>query len=112
MERRRRRVGLAIGLAAALILVLFFAMRLSVSLMGWHDPPPEQPVAGWMTPRYVTRSHDVPPEVLGAALGLERGGMGRRVTLAEIAEDRGVALSDLIADVEAAIAADKARRSD
>lgn len=95
-----------LGLALALVLV--FGLRLALwSLFG---PPPvalDQPIAGWMTPRFVAMSWRIPPEVVGDALDLVRG-EGRPGNLDQIARDRGVPVEDLIAELEAAIAAHRA----
>ena len=56
----------------------------------WSDPAHRnQNIAGWMTPRYVGHSWQVPPEVIATALGLTQDGSGRRITLADIAESQG-----------------------
>ncbi|WP_089270631.1 hypothetical protein [Puniceibacterium sediminis] len=90
----------------ALTIALFFLVRLTVSTHKWSDTRLTDPsIAGWMTPRYVSRSWQVPPEVVAQALGLEMDGSGRRVTLAELAAQQGRDLDTLIAEVEAVIEA-------
>jgi hypothetical protein len=74
----------------------------------------EQPVAAWMTVGYIGRSWGLDPREIDALAGLPLHERGHPLTLAEIAEMRGVAVEDLIAEVEAAIAtlrteADEAR---
>jgi len=65
-----------------------------------------------MTLRYVAHSWDVPPDVVGDALGLRHGdGLGR-TRLADIAQARGVALSALLDELSAAIARHRAEPSD
>jgi hypothetical protein len=97
-----------IGFRLALAVALVFAVRLTVFTIYWSDPAHrEQPVAGWMTPGYVARSWDVPPEVIRAALPVLPEA-GRRPTLAQIAEAEGIPLPDLIAGIEAAIAGARA----
>jgi hypothetical protein len=61
-----------------------------------------------MTPRFVMRAWDTPPEVIAEALNLDQDGIGRRMTLAELAKDRGDTTYSLIADLDAAIAAFRA----
>jgi len=98
-----------IALAAALAIALFFAVRLTVFTIYWSDPAHhEQPLAGWMTPGYVARSWDVPPEVIRAALPA-RSGTDTHPTLAQIAEAEGLPLPELIAALEAAIDAARAQ---
>lgn len=91
-------------LAFALVAALFFGTRLA--LFWYHHPPSaerEQPVAAWMTPRYVARSWRVPREVILGALQLQQPLEGGPVSLAEIAEQRGVPVDRVIADLERAI---------
>lgn len=92
MSSRRgwRRSGLILALAIAAVLTLGFAGRATYLAVYWSDPAHrEQEIAGWMTPRYVAMSWDVPPEVIAAALELERDGTGRRITLEALADARG-----------------------
>jgi hypothetical protein len=91
--------------ALALLGTALFGLRATVSTLRWADPArQDQEIAGWMTPRYVARSWDVPPELVAAALGLQQDGTGRRATLQEIAEARGLPLAALVSALEAAIA--------
>lgn len=100
-----RRVLLAV-LALALIGTLFFAVRIATSTALWREPAePDAPIAGWMTPRYIARSWDIPPDVIAAALALEHDGGGRKITLAELAAERGTDIATLTADLTLAIAA-------
>jgi hypothetical protein len=100
---RHHRIAL-IGLGLALAVALVFAVRLTVFTIYWADPAHrQQPVAGWMTPGYIARSLDLPPEVIRAALpALPEA--GTRPTLDQIAEGAGIPLPDVIAGIEAAIA--------
>lgn len=95
-------------LGFALVVTVFFSVRLVAAWIYWSDPSHrDQAIAGWMTPRYVATSWHVPPEVVGDALGLavERP---RRLTLDQLAKERGVPLSDLTAALAAAISAHRA----
>ncbi|MCL4189917.1 MAG: hypothetical protein KJZ85_20150 [Rhodobacteraceae bacterium] len=99
-----RLVFLAFLLAVAA--TLFFAVKLVVVAVVWSDPARrDQPVAGWMTPGYVARSWRVSLDDILAALALQRGPGTRPTTLAEIAERSGRPLAEVIATVEAVIAA-------
>lgn len=90
-----------IGLALALVLVLVFAVRLTLFTIYWADPAHrDQAIEGWMTPGYVARSHDVDPAVIRAALPIPPAA---RSTLAQIAASEGIDLAVLIAAVEGAI---------
>ncbi len=101
---------LMLGFVLALAVSLFFAGRMAMFAVYWADPAHRnQPVAGWMTPRYVAHSWKVPPRVVGAALSLAPpGDGGRPQTLAEIADQRGLSTAEAVATVEAAIAAHRA----
>jgi hypothetical protein len=80
-------------------------VRLTVFWIYWADPDHHnQAIAGWMTPRYVANSWHVPPEAVGNALGLNVE-KPRRITLDQLARERGVPLSDLVDKLQAAIAA-------
>jgi len=99
---------LLLGFLAALALTLFFAGRAAVFAVYWSQHRDEA-IAGWMTPGYIAHSWQLPPEVMGAALGLSpEEGEGRRLTLAEIAADRGVSVETLAAEIEAVIATHRA----
>jgi hypothetical protein len=98
---------LLLGFLAAAALAILFAIRVAISLEDWPEER-DADIEGWMTPRYVALSWDVPPEIVAGALELTRDGRGRRVTLEEIAKERGVPIEDLVAALEAAIAAFRA----
>lgn len=98
---------LLLGFTAAVLLTLFFGIRALFFAIYWSGHRDEA-IAGWMTPRYVAMSWDVPPEVVGDAMALSRDGTGRRMTLAEIAAARGMSLDALEAELAAAIAAYRA----
>lgn len=112
-HRKIIRKGLKALLVAAVIGMVFFALRLTIATSVWHMPPtPQDPIAGWMTARYIAKSWDVPPEVVAQALALEMDGTGRRVTLAELAAEQGTDVDTLIGNLRAAIATYQARQND
>ncbi len=89
---------LVIGLAG------LFGVRAVTQFIYWSDPAKQdQTLAGWMTPRYVARSYDVPPEVVLAALGIEKG-PPRRVSLESLAEAQGMSLAQMQARLQEAVA--------
>ncbi len=93
------------GFLIALAVTLFFATRMVLFTIYWSDPVHrEQAVKGWMTPGYIANSWDLPRGDLLAELG-ELVQPGERKTLTQIARDNGVPLTELIARIEAAIAA-------
>jgi hypothetical protein len=72
----------------------------------------EQPLAAWMTVGYVGRSWGLDPREIDALAGLPIPERGHPLTLAEIAEMRGVPVEGLITEVEAAIATLRAEADD
>lgn len=106
----RHHAILAIAFAIALGLTLLFLARFTLATVYWNDPAHrDQPIAGWMTPRYVVQAWRVPPELVARALDLDPA-VARRLTLADLAQAQGRDLPDVIADVEAAIAQSRAAR--
>ncbi|WP_439137654.1 hypothetical protein [Roseicyclus sp.] len=90
-----------IGLALALMLVLVFALRLTLFTIHWSDPDHrDQPIAGWMTPGYIARSYNVAPAVIRDALPIAAPA---RSTLADIAARTSIPLPVLVSHIENAI---------
>lgn len=101
----RRHPVLGTLFALALALTLFFVAQAAMDTAYWSDPAHhDQEIEGWMTPRYVALSWDVPREVMEAAVGDAPRLRGGRPTLERIAEMQGIPLEGLIAQIEAAIA--------
>lgn len=93
----------SIGFAGALIVALVFAVRLTLFTIYWADPAHrDQAIEGWMTPRYVARSHDVELDVIRAALPIAPSA---RSTLTDIAAETSVPIEVLIGHIEDAIRA-------
>ena len=103
---RRALIGV---LVAASIFIAIFGFRAVASFVYWSDEAHQfQPIAGWMTPRYVGKSWQVPPEVVSDALDLELSGGAGRTSLEQLAETRGEDVSAVIETLNEAIAAHKA----
>jgi hypothetical protein len=99
-------------LGGALMVSLFFAVRLVAFWIYWADPAHrDQAIEPWMTPGYVAHSWDVPREVAFEALDLPPAPGGPR-SLQELAAERGVSVDVLAADLQAAIDAFRAARGD
>ncbi|SDX02217.1 hypothetical protein [Litoreibacter albidus] len=105
-----RRVLIGV-LAVALLGAVVFGVRALASFVYWHDEAHQsQPIAGWMTPRYVGKSWQVPPEVIADALALRLEAGTGRTPLTEIAKARNQDLSVIIDTLQAAIDAHLATR--
>lgn len=100
----RARPVLTSAFLLACAVTLFFAGFTVYRAVYWANHR-EEPVSAWMTVGYIGRSWGLDPREIDAVAGLplpvERG---HPMTLAEIARDRGVPVTDIIAEVEAAIA--------
>ena len=107
----RRHPVLVTVLVASLLLALFFAGRFALRAV-YFAQHREEPVAGWMTVGYVGRSWGLDPREIDARAGLPLPENGRPFTLEEIARDRGVPVAEVVAEVEAALAALRAERED
>ncbi|MCR8726413.1 hypothetical protein [Frigidibacter sp. ROC022] len=92
---------LSLAFLAALTLTCVFAVRGLLLMPLFGAPPPDPPIEGWMTPRLVAHGWHLPPEVLGAALGIEPGSAKGR-TLEQIARDQGRTVEELAASIEEA----------
>lgn len=103
-----QRVLLAAFVAAG-IATAVFGTRAVVSAIYWSQHR-DEPLAGWMSIGYVARSHEVPPQVLLEALGLDPGVRDRR-PLSEIAAAAGRPLAEVTALLAEAIAEEKAERA-
>lgn len=91
----------------------YFGFNAIVAAIYWNDPRHrDQPLAAWMTPRYVAQSYDIPPDVLGPALFFQPDDPPRRRRLEHIAAANGVTLRVLQQRVTEATAAFRADRDD
>ena len=91
-------------LAISLLVAGVFATR-SVALWAyWNDPAHRaQAIEPWMTPKYISHSWRVPPEVVTTVLGdFERSKKGP-MSLEQIAAKQGIAPDALIDTIEQAI---------
>ena len=100
---------LLLAFVLASTLALFFAGRLIVSAVYWSNHRLEV-VQPWMTVGYVGRSWRLDPREIDAVAGLPAPD-GHPQTLEDIARQRGVPVADVVAQVEAAVAALRQRAS-
>ncbi len=97
-----RHPWLVSALALATALALFFAIRFSIGIVYWSAHHKE-PVQAWMTVRYVGKSWGLNPHTLSTKSGLPEPVHGHPLTLAEVAQQRGVPVEEVIREVEHAI---------
>ena len=91
----RKHRFLFLAFIVALAVTVFFAARLLMATLYWADPAHyDQPVEGWMTPRYVAHSYNLPPEVVREVLELKTVD-GKPRTLTEIAESSDLTLEEI-----------------
>lgn len=104
----RRRPIILTAFLLSLAFMVFFGVRALVLTIYWNDPArANQPVADWMTPRYVVMAYGIPREALGELLELDPSEL-KRQSLADIALQTGRRPQDLIDEIEALI--DERRR--
>lgn len=93
-----------IAFVVVVCLAGFFGARATTQFIYWADPQhQDQTLAGWMTPRYVARSYDVPPTIIRDALFLGLDGPPMRTSVAAIAADNNVTLTELQVRVDQAV---------
>lgn len=101
-----------LGFVVALCALGYFGARTITSTFYWMDPAhQEQDIAGWMTPRYIGQSYNLPREVVMEALMMDPNAPPRRISIREIAETNAISMDDLQARVDAAAAAFAAERA-
>jgi hypothetical protein len=99
---RQNKIALIAFLLAA-ALTLFFLGRFVLFTVYWSDPAHrDQRIEGWMTPGYIAHSYHVPRPVVVDALGLETP-LDKRRSVQQIADDLEIPLTQLTAQVLAAI---------
>ncbi len=104
LYQRHKRLVSALALATAL--TLFFAVRFLTDFIYWSNHR-QEPIARWMTIGYVGKSWGLNPRLLDKEAGFPLPA-GHPFTLNEIAAQRGVPVSEIIKQAEAAIAKLKA----
>jgi len=94
---------LLIGFVLACFFTLLFAIRTVVFTIYWANPAHNnQPLAGWMTPRYIAYSYGVPNQSITGFLGPEASGF--HATLRKIAKAKGIPVKALEASLAAWLA--------
>lgn len=92
-------------LVLSLIALGYFSSGFIANLIYFGDPRHQnQPLEGWMTPRYVGMSYDLPPHILDEVMEL-RPKVDKRKSLTQVIGDMDITLVELN---ERIIAAQKA----
>ena len=106
---------LLLAFVTAISLAGFFGARSISQFIYWADPAhQDQPLAGWMTPRYVGQSYDIPREVVLSVFALDPDAPPRRISLGTLASENGTDLATYQAILDEQVAAWRAenRRRD
>jgi hypothetical protein len=102
----RRNRALLIGFVFAVLVTLFFAVRLVVHAAYWSGHRDAE-LAEWMTIGYVAQSYGVGRDDLARAMGVEPG-FGQRLNIAGIAERTHQSVNEVEEALLAAIRAPRA----
>ena len=101
----RHHPKMSFGFALALAAVLFFATGFVRHAIYWSDPAhQQQPLEGWMTPRYIANSWGVDGRELAQHLGISEN-VGERPTLQDIANQRGMPIEAILSIAQDYLAA-------
>lgn len=89
----RQNLFLVGGAAVSLAIVLFVVTSLLMNFIYFNDPRhQDEALKGWMTPRYVGLSYDLPRPLLIELLKVEPG---KPIRMREVAENMGLTLEEL-----------------
>lgn len=77
-------------------LALYFGFTFMADAIYFNDPRhQDSDLQGWMTPRYIMLSYDIPMPLVLDALGLDESVLGQGLRLENIATNQGDTLSEL-----------------
>jgi len=96
---------IVLAFVGTLVVIAFFGIKTIAAMIYWMDPAhQDQQLAPWMTPRYIAQSYDLPPEVLGPALFLQKDMPPMRMSLGMIADKNDMSMAQMQARIDAAAA--------
>jgi len=105
----RRHPWPTVIMAAGLVALVWFGGQFVSEVLYFSDPAHrEQPLAGWMSPRYVAKSWGLPPEVVADVMKLAPG--HRHTTLDQVAARQNITVDELQRRVAAAKSELEAKR--
>ena len=95
-------------LSVACIAVLWFGGSMVRDIVYFNDPAnQDKDLRGWMTPRYIVMSYDLPRSVVADVLELSSIDQ-RRILLRDVADEMGVTMDELTDMVRATAAEHRA----
>ncbi len=84
------------GFIASTGLALYFGFTFMADAIYFNDPRhQDSDLKGWMTPRYIMLSYDIPMPLVLDALGLDESVIGQGLRLENIAAEQGYSLTEL-----------------
>lgn len=96
---------LLITFLTVLALAGFFGMRAGSQFIYWSDPAhQDQTLEGWMTPRYVSRSYDLPLQIVQEAFLMITDAPPRRISLETLAAKNGLTLAQMQTRLDESVA--------
>lgn len=96
--------ALLLAFVIAATLTLLFAARMVMFSLYWSNPAHQnQPLQGWMTPRYVAYSYGLKREELRTVLGFDPAPVAR-LSLKDLLQGQGVSLNDMQTRIDAIMA--------
>ncbi len=102
----RRHPVLTAAFALSALMALAFLTRFAIGTLLWQSRA-DEPVRPWMTLGYVAHARGLSPQDLSEAAGLPPPERGHPLTLAEIAVATGLSEAEVVARIEAALAAQR-----
>ena len=100
MSQQRKRLLLISGFVIALLITLFFGVRLVRRIL---YRPTREPIRAWMNLGYIAHAYGVSPRVLEDALGLPPGPPPDRRPISQIAKVQNRTTAEVIQILETAI---------
>lgn len=101
MRVKRQRFWLRVAYALAILATAVFGLR--AAWYAWElAERAEQPVAGWMTPRYILAVYEVDPKALAAILNIDPD-QDPRESVARLAASSGLSTESVLRDITALI---------
>lgn len=84
------------GFVVSTGLALYFGFTFMADAIYFNDPRhQDSDLKGWMTPRYIMLSYDIPMPLVLDALGLDESVIGQGLRLENIAAEQGFSLTEL-----------------